>query len=87
MIYETRLRREGVGSMILEDNTIMSLFENHPILVILGFLGGITRFTLEFIDSEYASVFGAAVGIPITVLLIKDHLALKRKLRLRNLIC
>jgi hypothetical protein len=65
---------------------MFQLFENHPVLTLLGLAGGMTRFVLELAAPEYGSVFGAAVGIPLTALLVRDHLMLKRKLRAEGMI-
>jgi hypothetical protein len=70
----------------MQVETMWHLLENHPVLALLGVFGGLARFVLEITAPEYASVFGAAVGIPLTGMLVKDHLALKRRLRAEGLI-
>lgn len=65
---------------------MMAAIENHPVLFFLACVLAATRVALEFTFPQAGTVFGAAVGMPLTIYVLHLHLELRKELEKRDII-
>ena len=65
---------------------MIELAKWHPRLFLAGGAVVVARFALEMMAPQYGTLFGAVVGVPLTIIVVRDHVRLKRQLRAEGLL-